>query len=327
MSATDRARRGAWLVAAAVILAAVTACSPHDARAAAPAPTVHPPLSQAEAMAVVRHYDTAIDAALDATSQLPLEALEAGPVLATSLSGRLFATPDQPASQWRHAPAQEQVYIPPVATYPQWFMSDFAYADDEGRTEFSVFERAHPGAPWLKTERSLATAHALSAPFVRGGTVQEGSTGQVDLARGAVTDLKRYIETGTDRGALTDVMLAQNDAEYFWAHLAINSDWLSAAVSCTPDLESPLVTVRTRDGAVDAIGSMTCTYTYRARPGHTIRLDPSARTWGITTLSGLHGYRFDEEKEFVLSVTDAGHAALIGYSTGQVNERLLCGCG
>lgn len=314
-------RRGLWLTAVALGLAAATGCSPHSATGTAPQP-----ISQADALVVVRHYDDSIAAALDAKTQQPLEALETGPALVVSLSDRLFATKDRPASQWRHSPADEQVYLPSESSYPQWFVSEFPYADDAGRIEFSVFERTAAGTPWLKSVRSMSTAHTLSPPFVRGGVVQPGSTEQVAQARRAVAGLKRYIETGTDRGSLTDVMLALNDAEYFWAHLSINSDWLSGAVSCSPDVESPLPTMRTRDGNLDVIGTMRCTYTYKAKPGHSIRLDPSARVWGITHLTGLHGYRLDEEKQFVLSVAVDGSAKLLGYSTEQVNERPLCGC-
>lgn len=172
----------------------------------------------------------------------------------------------------------------------------------------------------------MSTAHVLSPPAVRNGVVQEPSAG--DLARGqrAVADLMRYFETGKDRGSLKDVMLAQNDAEYFWARLAVNSDWSSGRVACYPDLGSPMVAMQTRDGASDIIGSFICSYTVEALPGQSVNLPSSTRVWGITSFSGLPGFTFDVQKQFMLAVSRNGSADVVAYSSDQVGERVLCRC-
>jgi hypothetical protein len=319
-------RRGSWTAVLALVVVTATACSPHSNEGGTVRPrTEQPPLSQTQAMAVVRHYDQSINAALDAKSQQPLDMLETGTALKTSLSDRLFATDDHPASLVRHPPAGEQVYLPPDRSYPQWFVSESPYADDRGQVEFSLFERAQPGAPWSKALRSWSSAQTLSPPFVRGGVVQEGSAQEVSQARSALADVDGYFETGRNRGRLTDVMLVQNDAEYFWARLSLNSGWLTGTVSCSPDVEAPLGTMHTEDGALLVLGSITCSYTLRAKPGQGIRLDPSVRQWGITQFH-VHAYRYDEEKQLVLSVTPDGAAKVLGYTSTQVDERLLCGC-
>jgi hypothetical protein len=136
----------------------------------------------------------------------------------------------------------------------------------------------------------------------------------------------RYFETGKDRGSLKDVMLAQNDAEYFWARLALNSDWSSGRVRCYPDLGSPTVAMQTRGGAFDIIGSIICSYTVEALPGHSVVLPPATRVWGITKFSGVPGFTYDVQKQFMLSVSRDGSADVVAYSSDQVAERVLCRC-
>ncbi|MDP9221106.1 MAG: hypothetical protein M3P23_11295 [Actinomycetota bacterium] len=315
-------RRAQWLTAAALVLASAAACT-SGTPGATHAPIAHPPLTSAAALAVVRHYDDTIDAALDAKSPARLETLETGTALATSDADRLFATAARPASTWRHTPAHEQIYLSPQSTYPQWFVSTFPYADDEGRTEFSVFQRDQPGGQWLKSVRTMSTAHVLSSPVVTNGAVEEASPPELARAKTAVADLIRYIQTGSDRGTLTDVMLAQNDAELFWARLHLNSDWESGKATCYVNPHSLFVTMRTRDGAVETLGSITCTYVLEARPGNSVDLPPSARTWGITRLKGVPGYTYDDEKQFVLSMSRDGSAKVIGYSYATVSEQLI----
>lgn len=316
-----RQRKGiptAAVVAIGVVGAlALSACGGTRNRASdlAPAPAVAgaPALSLTQAEDVVVRFRPELARAFARNDPAAIGRLESKAALGETLADERSATvqegvPDELA----HDLGEATIYRPAGGSFPQWFLAAAPFTDDPGRTEFDVFERVAPTAPWRETMHTLATAHALGTPATAGGVLVTASGGETARVSTALTAVGSYLASGQAPASLTDTLLAEPDADLLQERRLLDADFETGSRVCSTDPAQMLRVVHTLDGASQGFGVLDCRLTWRAKPGHLLDLPLALRAWTSRT-HGRRSFTYHEKVQVGVAVQPDGTTQVIGY--------------
>jgi hypothetical protein len=209
-----------------------------------------------------------------------------------------------------HGPAT--IYRPAAGSFPQWFLAAAPFTDDPGRTEFDVFERVAPTAPWRETMHTLATAHALATPATAGGVLVTASGAETARVATALAAVGSYLVSGQAPAWLTDTLLAEQDADLLQERRVLVADFETGSRVCSIDPAQALRVVHTLDGASQGFGVLDCRLTWRATPGNLLDLPTALRAWTSRT-QGRRSFTYHEKVQVGVAVQPDGKTQVIGY--------------
>jgi hypothetical protein len=276
------------------------------ARANGPAPVI----SSAEVAAVLKKYAAADKVAEPKRSIERTKAIQAGPMLTTTLSDYRY---DKGAGRKPHHPAAlvfSDAFVPALTSYPHWFLAAQTHGDFE--TYVSLFEQARAGASWRKTLMVYTEGRSLSTSGDPGGAAVSATAPQVRQGKAAVKDLSHYLATGKVPRSITDTLASHGIRTRFKQEAKHLGRGATTSVHCSAPSGSVLRGLGIGTGS-QFVASLRCTATYRARPNYILSIQSKAK--GLAShRANLHTIQDHYLVQVALTLDDAGRSQVVGQS-------------